>query len=125
MDKTQAANKIAERIAPTKGGQMIFSEAELSLIKNTFKDNEDLLKLMRKVFLPEFDPKAPLGQTIDLWMNLNLKEMSPEHAHINILARNQMISHLENQLLVLNALANFEKESDEVIAERNAKNSTK
>ena len=104
---------------------MRFTDAELSIIKNTFKGNEDLLKVMRKIFLPELDPNAPLGQLIDLWGSLSLKEMSPEHAHINILARNSLIAHLDQQLLQIQALANMEESSPEEIAEKNKKNSAK
>lgn len=84
---------------------MRFSKEELALIKSTFKGNTDLLKLMRKVFLPELDPTAPLGQIIDLWMTVPVKEMSPEQAQINILARNSLIMHLEGQLIQLQVLA--------------------
>ena len=88
-----------------KGQQMRFSKEELALIKSAFKGNTDLLKLMRKVFLPEIDPTAPLGQLIDLWMTVPVKEMTAEQAQVNILARNSLIMHLEQQLLQLQALA--------------------
>lgn len=88
-----------------KGQQMRFSKEELALIKSAFKGNTDLLKLMRKVFLPELDPTAPLGQIIDLWMTVPVKEMTAEQAQVNILARNSLIMHLEQQLLQLQALA--------------------
>lgn len=84
---------------------MRFSKEELALIKSAFKGNTDLLKLMRKVFLPELDPTAPLGQIIDLWMTVPVKEMTAEQAQVNILARNSLIMHLEQQLLQLQALA--------------------
>jgi len=47
-----------------KEQQMRFTESELDLIRRTFKGNEALLKLLRKVFLPEIDPDAPLGQLL-------------------------------------------------------------
>lgn len=106
------------------GRQMRFTEQELSLIKNTFKDNEELLKLMRKVFLPEIDPKAPLGQMIDLWFSLPIKELTPEQAQINILARNSLIMHLDQQLIQLGVLAN-QGETMEEVAKRIKKNSAK
>lgn len=102
---------------------MRFTESELALIKSTFKDNELLLKLLRKIFLPELDPTAPLGQMIDLWMTVNVKEMSAEQALINIIARNQLISHLDSQLIQLNALANMSEETTEERTTRQKKNS--
>lgn len=85
---------------------MRFTPQEIDLIKSVFRDNEPLLKLMRKVFLPEIDPTAPLGQIIDLWMTIPLKEIKPEDAIINLLARNTVIQHIDQQLIQLNILAN-------------------
>lgn len=96
MDK---ANK------PQAGRQMRFTEEELEIIKNSFGGNEDLLRLLRKVFLPEMEPDAPLGQMVDLWMTVNIKDQSPEQALRNIQARNELIMHVEQQLLQLNVLA--------------------
>jgi len=96
-----------------QGKQMRFTEDELRLIRDTFKDNDRLLKLMRKVFLPELDPDAPLGQVIDLWLSLPLKEMDPRDAMVNMLARNQLIMHVEQQLMQLQALANREELTEE------------
>jgi len=103
------------------GQQMRFTNEELALIKATFKGNTDLLKLMRKVFLPEIDPKAPLGQMIDLWMTVPVKEMTAEQAQVNILARNSLIMHVEQQLLQLQALA----EMDNMTISDITKNSSK
>ena len=107
------------------GRQMRFTENELAIIRNTFKGNTDLLLLLRKVFLPELDPKAPLGQMIDLWMSLPVKEMSAQEAQVNILARNSLIMHIEQQLMQLYALAEQENMTVDELLERNKKDSTK
>ena len=57
------------------GSQMRITDAELSLIKMTFAENELLLKTLRKFFLPELDPTVPLGQNIDLWMTVKVDDM--------------------------------------------------
>lgn len=99
------------------GSQMRINEDEMRLIRATFKDNEPLLRLMRKMFLPEIDPSAPIGQMIDLWMTVDIKEMSPEEAIINIKARNTLITHLDQQLMSLKLIANTEPMSqDEAVA---------
>jgi hypothetical protein len=108
-----------------QGRQMIFTDHELSLIKNTFKGNEELLKLMRKVFLPEIDPDAPLGQTIDLWMTVALTDKTPQDAYVHLLARNSLISHLDQQLLHLKFLSEMDDETPEEALARLTKNSTK
>src|SRR3990167_7265597 len=109
------------------GRQMRFTEQELSLIKNTFKGNTELLKLMRKVFLPEIDPKAPLGQIIDLWMveANDIKGMEPETAYLNILARNKQIMLVESCLNQLYVLAETDAETPEEKAIRQKKDSLK
>lgn len=106
---------------------MRFSEAELALVKKLFEGEagEATLKLLRKVFLPEFDPRAPLGQSFDLWVTMDITSMHPEQAYQHILARNQVITHVENMLLQLQILAGLKTETKEQVAERNKKDSTK
>lgn len=106
------------------GSQMRFSDHELKLVQATFKDNIDLLKLMRKVFLPELDPKAPLSQNIDLWMTLDLNG-DPEQVLINIKARNLLITHIEQRLMELQGLSHITIETEEEKAIREKKDSTK
>lgn len=88
-----------------QGQQMRFTGDELALIKSVFKD-EKVLKVLRKVFLPEIDPNAPLGQVIDLWMTIDVRSLDPDQALIKMIARNELISHLEQQLMQLKVLAN-------------------
>ena len=102
---------------------MRFSEEELGVIKGVFKNNPKLLKLLRKVFLPEYDPNAPLGQTVDLWMTVDIRGLTPDQALIRLLARNELITHVEQQLLQLNILAESKTASDS--AEEIMKNSAK
>lgn len=108
--------------------EMRLSEAELGLIKTTFADNEDLLKAIRKVFwqapldvidsqliegirknksvlkvlrkliLPELEGNAPIHQVIDLWMTLEIKGKTPEMVAIDAKARALLIEYLDQQL---------------------------
>lgn len=96
-----------------RGGQMRFTDDELALIKATFKGNEPLLKLMRKVFLPEIDPTAPLGQMIDLWLTVDVRSMDPQQALVRLMARNELIVHVDQQLMQLNALADMDENTQE------------
>lgn len=86
---------------PEKDQKMRFTRAELSLMKNTFADNENLLfalrkfilgftlskeetaflavatkgetyKLVKKIFTPELDPASPLFQLVDMTLGLNV-----------------------------------------------------
>jgi hypothetical protein len=105
--------------------QMRFTEPELKLIKDTFGGNEVLLRLLRKVFLPEYNPDAPLGQNVDLWMTLDVRDMTPEAAYVRILARNELMLHVETQLMQLDALAGIKTETPEERVAREKRNSMK
>lgn len=107
------------------GKQMRFSDAELALIQATFKDNDPLLKLLRKVFLPEYQPYAPLGQAVDLWMTVDVRNLTPEQAYVRLLARNELITHVEQQLIQLQFLTSIKTETPEEKGAKATKNSTK
>lgn len=109
------------------GEQMRYNEGEINLIKNTFKDNDGLLKLLRKVFAQPYDPNAPIHQTIDAWMAITegpLLAMTPEDVKIWVLSRNKLLNHIEMCLTELQVLANREDLTEEQKAEKQRKNST-
>lgn len=107
------------------GGQMRITDAEILLIKKTFKDNEPLLLLMRKMFLPEIDPKAPIGQVIDLWMTVKTEGLPMEEQLVNLKARNQLITHVDQVLMQLKLISQIEKPTTEQVKEKTSKNSSK
>lgn len=103
------------------GHQMRMTEDELTLMKATFGGNERLLKLLRKMFLPEYDPMAPFGQTIDLWLAAtDLKQMAPDQAYQHMMARNMVIGHVEAQIEQIRYFAELKKPNAEETA-KNAK----
>lgn len=105
--------------------QKRFTDEELNIIKGLFKDNEKGLKVLRKVFLPTYDFNAPLGQVVDLWMTVPQTDLTPEYAYVNWKARNQVITHIEQQLIQLSVLANEKEETEEEKKLKAEKNSTK
>jgi hypothetical protein len=107
------------------GKQMRFTDVELSMIKNTFSDNDELLKVLRKVFLPELDPNAPIGQMVDLWMTMKIEDQSAEQAMINLKARNTVIQHLDMCLMQLGILAGQKEDSVEDTKKKLLKDSAK
>ncbi len=115
IDKTKAQN----------GSQMRINDAELDMLKRHFADNDELLRIMRKIFLPEIDPNAPVGQVIDLWMTVDIKDKTPDEAYAHLVARNLLISHLDQQLNQIKVLAGQKAESVEETKERLLKNSSK
>jgi DNA replicative helicase MCM subunit Mcm2 (Cdc46/Mcm family) len=108
--------------------EMRLSEKEIDLIRNAFKDNEKLLKtirksmwqmeltedekreltelvkgdemkkVLRKIFLPELYGDEPILQVIDLWLGLEFKQYTPEEAHNHIKARDSVIKYIDQQL---------------------------
>lgn len=111
--------------------RMRYTDEELSLIKNTFAGQDELLEafrrfflqmpirksdgdilanisknkqvvaIIRKAFLPTLDPKAPPHQLVDLWMTLELKDKKVDEAYPHIVARKIVIDYLEQQLSLL------------------------
>lgn len=114
-----------------KQQKMRYSDAELSVIKATFVDNDelliairkvflqldlttaekqmikslqdkpDLLAVIRKSFLPEIDGNAPFQQVVDLFMTLKMDDKTPTQAYPHILAREKLIQYLHEQLRFL------------------------
>lgn len=107
------------------GSQMRITEDEQAVIKATFRNNEALLKVMRKMFLPELDPKAPIGGMIDLWMTVSIKEKTPEEAYVELLARNTLISHIDNVLLQLNLISKLDPMTDDDVKAKLVADSSK
>lgn len=105
--------------------ELRITDAELGLIKSVFGDNDVLLKLLRKVFLPELDLNSPVGQQVDLWMILSLDNLTPEQALIKITARNTIIQHIEMCLSQLKILAGKKDETPEQTKTRLQKDSSK
>lgn len=84
--------------------QLPLTEAEELRWHNTFK-SEPLNALMRKIFLPEIDGDAPIGQVIDLWMTVNLENKMPDEEKSLINSRKIVIDYLDGQLNILSGEA--------------------
>ena len=117
---------------------MRYSDDELRLIKSNFAENEDLLmimrkaffqfpltadekyilsnrfsdetmtRLMRKTFLPEIQDDIPLGQSIDLWMTVEMRDKDPERVMVDLLVRKELITRLEVGLECLKGVTPLE-----------------
>ncbi len=115
----------AKHSANTSQPNMRFSEAELLQLKAMFGGDDKLgnIKLMRKLFLPSYEADAPLQQNIDLWMTINLNDLTPEEALIRMYSRNEVILHIEQRLNQIQVLANVIEETPQERAERLKKDS--
>lgn len=111
-------------MALTKGKQLRYNDQELSLIKNTFADNEELLALFRKYLLdgelseeekgllntltgneatlnllekavkPNLDRLAPPFQVVDLYSNLDFQPTPKDHAVDILKGRHLAVQYL-------------------------------
>lgn len=109
------------------GKRMRYSDAELSLIKNTFAEQEELLVLLRKFLLqgnltaselsylksytdspavikvlkkaicPVMDKQAPAFQTVDLFSNIAVDTIPTEHANLIIKSRQLAVQYLNER----------------------------
>ena len=103
-----------------------FSAEEVSIIKGTFKNNPTLLRLLRKVFLPEqVDESLPIGQVAGLWMDVNFREMDANDIKALAIARQEIVKMTEFYLLQLQVIADGADVTTEELAAVRAKNSAK
>ena len=123
---------------PKKPQTMRYSDDELRMIKANFAENESLLllmrkamfqfpmtveerellanqfsseeinKLMRKTFLPEIQEYIPLGQSIDLWMTVEMRDKDPQRVMVDLLVRKELITRLEVGLECLKGVTPLE-----------------
>lgn len=107
------------------GKEMRLTNEELTTIKALYADNLPALKVLRKIFLPEVNATAPLGQNFDLWMTMKIEDLTAEEALVNLKARNTLIQHVESCLMQLSLLAGQKEETVEETKARLAANSTK
>ncbi|KKQ75521.1 MAG: hypothetical protein US97_C0039G0010 [Microgenomates group bacterium GW2011_GWF1_38_5] len=103
---------------------MRITPEEKTVIEQTFGNNTKLLKLMRKIFLPEYDPSAPVGQVVDLWTIKDISSMTPEEVKVYFMTRRDLILHIESQLMQLQALSQKTETVEEAL-KRQKKDSTK
>lgn len=86
-----------------------YSEAEMSMIKHTFKDNPALIAVLRKIFLPTVaDPQLPIEQMgQDAWMTgTDFSLMPVDEVKGLVLGRQSAIKFIMGGLVQLKMLAN-------------------
>lgn len=117
------------------------TDSEMSILKNTFAEDDALLKLLRKVFfkvkltadekkkvaevltgksvldvlkkifLPTISTEVPLGQNIDLFMSINLENKDDEQVERLLSARYWIIDNIETGLKAIET-GEFVEEKD-------------
>lgn len=126
---------MAETTTQPKKQTMRYSDAELSVMKNSFAENDafflavrklllqfpltktdaDIIKgvlvgkpatfaILSKTFNPKLDTDAPFTQMIDLWMTFEIKDKVAEQVMPTIYARDIVINYLDQQLIALSCV---------------------
>lgn len=81
--------------------QIPLSEAEEMMVEASIRHNDAVKKAIRKTFVPELEPEAPLYQVVDLWTVASIKDKSPEQAMPFLKATEKYTEYLNQQLNVL------------------------
>lgn len=106
-------NEVKKITGQASGSQMRITPDEIGIIKSVFQGNEILTKLMRKMFLPEIDPSAPIGQMVDLYRTIPTKDRTPEQIAIDLTVRNMVIDHVDQVLMQLSLISQMEEVTPE------------
>lgn len=116
-------------IRTTLDGYGRFTQEEMRAIKASFKSNDFLLKVLRKVFLPNVkdsvEEGVPIGQVVDTYVGIAVEGKTDAEIAGAVRARNEVIRHIEAQLMQLKLLADVPEESQTERVERMKKDSLK
>jgi hypothetical protein len=108
--------------------EQYLSEEELSTIRSTFRGNDKLIKILRKIMLPSaLDLELPIEEVgSDIWMvDKDFASMPNEEIKTIAVGRQDAIKFIFGGLIKLKVLANQAEESEQERAARRAKDSTK
>ena len=104
------------------------SKDEVTLVQNTFRGNEKLIKVLRKILLPTaLDPELPIEEIGgDVWMaNFDFTQMQSAEIKPLVLGRQDAIKFVIGGLIKLKVIANQPQETEMEAAYRRSKDSTK
>ncbi len=72
-------------------------DSEIKILRSTFQQGCDALKLLKKVLIPEVDGDAPLFQLVDLWATLKLNDMDLGQQVRAVRSRGIAIDYIKRQ----------------------------
>ena len=104
------------------------TDDEMSLVRSTFKGNDRLIKVIRKIMLPTtLDPELPIEQMRDdAWMaSLDFSQMPVDQVKALVVARQDAIKFILGGLIKLKLMANDQARTQAEIDAMRGKNSSK
>ena len=108
--------------------EQYLSKGEINLIKYHFRDNEKLLKILRKLFLASVaDPELPIEEMEnDIWLvGRDYAQIPNDEVKSIVVARQEAIKFILGGMIKLKILANAKEETETEKADRRKKDSTK
>lgn len=104
------------------------TEEDLRILQATFKDNNKLVDIIRKIFLPIVSdsslPPEEMGN--DIWLvGRNWEQIPNAEVKSIVLARQEAIKMILGGLVKIKSLANMKQETETEAAFRRSKDSTK
>lgn len=108
-------NKVTlkELIGDTYKPEVYFSDAEEDLIRRTFAGNNELFRVLRKVFMPTaLDPELPIEEmSKDAWLiDKDFSMMQGEEVKATVLARQDSIKFVLGGLVKLKIMAHTKRD---------------
>jgi len=79
--------------------QIPLSENEKELLQVLQKP--EVIRVLRKQFLPEITGNEPINQVLDWWFTLKVRDFTPEQANCYLRARQNSIDYITQQLEVV------------------------
>lgn len=104
------------------------TEEDRKIIRDIFKDNDTLLRVIRKVFMPTVsDANLPVEElSKDLWFaGVDFVSLSKDEVQARVIARAEAIKFVAGGIMSLKQIANIKEETEMEKAMRRQKDSTK
>lgn len=104
------------------------TDKEISLIRNTFKGNEALIHVIRKIMIPTMaDPELPIEEMASdvYFANTQWSQIPADEAKILVTARQEALQFIIGGLIKLKVISNIKEETPEEIKARQKKDSVK
>ena len=108
--------------------EQYITDDEVSLVRSTFRGNDRLIKVLRKVLLPTaFDSELPIEQMRDdAWMaGMDFSQIPVEQVKSLVVARQDTIKFILGGLIKLKLMANDETKTPAQVAAIQKQNSSK
>lgn len=101
------------------------TKEDKQLLRQAFRGNDALMKVMIKMFLPTgFDPDLPVEYISDIWGDRDFAAIPNDEVKAIVLARQDLIKYVRGTLSQIKLYANTVEETADDVMKRIQKNSS-